>query len=165
MSQRLIYILSLVLIVGSLAFGFYLEYFDGIMPCPLCTLQRISFGSIGILFFIGIFIHRYKLGRLFINFFALLFSGAGAALAARQIWIQYHPSSAGGECGVSLHYMLQVLPLHEVMDRVFTGSAECSERGWHMLGLNIPEWSLVFFIAFALICLFYIIKDIRGTDS
>lgn len=158
MSQRLAYIVCFVTIVAILGMGFYLEYFDGIVPCPLCTLQRMCFGALGILFLLGIFLHRRRLATVIINLLSILFSIAGVLLSGRQIWIQYYPSAENGECGVSLQYMLQVLPLQDVANKIFSGSAECTQRGWELLGMNIPEWSLVFFIAFGLISIYYLFK-------
>lgn len=161
MSQRLAYIVCFLAVVVILGSGLYLEYYDGVMPCPLCTLQRVCFGFLGILFFLGIFVSRHCIARAIVNMLALLFSAAGAALAARQIWIQYFPSAEQGECGVSIQYMLKVLPLQDVIHKVFTGTAECSQRGWEFLSLSIPEWSLVCFIAFGLISLYYLFTMCR----
>ena len=36
------------------------------------------------------------------------------------------PPGAVAECGASLDYMLDVLPLHEVLGKVLTGSGECA---------------------------------------
>lgn len=157
MSQRLAYIFCLMTVAIILATGLYLEYFDGIMPCPLCTLQRICFISLGVLFFLGILLARKRILRAIINIMIILLASTGAGLAARQIWIQYFPSAEQGECGVSLQYMLQVLPLQDVVHKIFSGTAECTQRGWEFLGMNIPEWSLVFFIAFALISCYYLL--------
>ena len=43
--------------------------------------------------------------------------------------------------------MLQTLPLTEVISKVLKGSGECAEQGWLFLGLAIPSWTFVFFIA------------------
>jgi disulfide bond formation protein DsbB len=43
--------------------------------------------------------------------------------------------------------MMDVLPLHEVLGKVLTGSGECAKIDWHFLGLNMPTWVLM-----ALVC-------------
>jgi protein dithiol:quinone oxidoreductase len=148
MTQRLAYFIGLILVVGILGTGYYLEHYLGIMPCPLCTLQRICFGFSGILFLIGCMVYRYRIATVLLNLLIMLISATGMFLAARQIWIQLHPATAGGDCGVTLNYMLTVLPLSDVAQKVFSGSAECTQRGWEFLYLNIPEWSLIFFALF-----------------
>ena len=150
MTQRFAYFIGLAMVAGILGTGYYLEHYLGIMPCPLCTLQRICFGVSGVFFLIGLMVYRNRIATTIINFLTLLFSATGIFLAARQIWIQFHPAAAGNDCGVTLNYMLSVLPLSDVVQKVFSGSAECTQRGWEFLNLNIPEWSLIFFTLFFL---------------
>jgi disulfide bond formation protein DsbB len=51
------------------------------------------------------------------------------------------------DCGASLDYMLEVLPLAEVMAKVFTGSGECGTIDWRFLGLSMPAWVLAWLLA------------------
>jgi disulfide bond formation protein DsbB len=44
-------------------------------------------------------------------------------------------------------YMMDTMPFLQVLERVFAGSGECAEKGWELLGLAIPGWTLVFFVA------------------
>lgn len=159
MSQRQAYIFSFLIVVVILGTGFYLEYFEGIMPCPLCTLQRICFGVSGLLFFLGIFLYRHRIARIAINLTSVLLAAAGMFLAGRQMWIQAYPSPENTECGVSIQYMMSVLPLQDVVEKIFSGSTECTQRGWELLKLNIPEWSLLFFGLFLLINMYYLVSD------
>jgi disulfide bond formation protein DsbB len=48
---------------------------------------------------------------------------------------------------MGLNYMLETLPLTEVITRVLKGSGECQEQGWLFMGLAIPSWTFVFFVA------------------
>ncbi|MEP7275069.1 MAG: disulfide bond formation protein B [Betaproteobacteria bacterium] len=34
-----------------------------------------------------------------------------------------------------------------MITRTLTGSGECAEKGWVLLGLSIAGWTLVFFVA------------------
>jgi len=68
---------------------------------------------------------------------------AGIAVAARQIWIIAQPPGSVAECGASLDYMMAVLPWHEVLGKVLTGSGECAKVDWQFLGLNMPTWVLI----------------------
>ena len=69
------------------------------------------------------------------------------AVAARHVWIQSLPKGVVPACGMGLNYMLETLPLTEVIGRVLKGSGECAEQGWLFMGLAIPSWTFVFFIA------------------
>lgn len=154
MRIRSIYFLSFIFILALLLFSVYLQIFQGMVPCPLCTLQRLTFAILAILFLIGLFVSQHLIFRSIINFLALLASGLGIFLAGRQIWLQHFPSSAGNECGVSLQYMLQVLPFNEAMGRILTGSAECAQRGFELLNLNMAEWALIWFGLFFFLTLY-----------
>src|SRR3990167_217471 len=114
--MRLTYFIGFLLIALLLLTSVYLQVFDGFVPCPLCTMQRLSFGTLGILFLIGIALPEKGGGRLVINLLAFLASIAGIFFAARQSWLQYFPSP-NSECGASLAYMMQTFPVNEVVKK------------------------------------------------
>lgn len=159
MSIRFTYFLALIVICFLLATSVYLQIVEGIIPCPLCTLQRFTFGLLGICFLFGIFLSGKRWGRLLIHFCSATTALIGVTLAGRQVWLQQFHSSDGVECGVSLDYMLQVLPLNEVMKKVFAGSSECAQRGWEFLSFNMAEWSLACFIGFFLLIVYLFLKE------
>lgn len=164
MTIRSTYLLGLIAVSLLLLTSIYFQIFEGIMPCPLCTLQRISFGILGILFLIGIFIHSKRPIRLIINGLCLLVSVLGIFLAGRQVWLQHFPSSENGECGVSIQYMMQVLPMNEVLQKIFSGSAECTQRGWEFLHMNMAEWALIWFLGFFIMTLALFIEEFKQKD-
>jgi disulfide bond formation protein DsbB len=161
MSTRLTYIFSFLAICGILGTSVYLQVAEGIMPCPLCTLQRITFGVIGGLLFLGILLYRKRMATILLNFFVVVFSILGFIFAARQTWLQHFPSSSGSECGVSLDYMIQALPWSEVLEKIFTGSAECTTRQWELLSMSIPEWSVIFFCILFCVGGLLFIRDLK----
>ncbi|OGT36599.1 MAG: hypothetical protein A3F12_08070 [Gammaproteobacteria bacterium RIFCSPHIGHO2_12_FULL_38_14] len=147
MSLRQNYILGFIIACILLTTSVYLQLFDGFIPCPLCTLQRFSFFLIGFFFLILIFIYKRTILSMFIHLLAISSAVMGLVFAGRQIYLQ-HFSSGGNECGVSIQYMLQVLPLSDVAQKIFAGSAECSVDGWTFLRLNMAEWTFLWFIFF-----------------
>jgi protein dithiol:quinone oxidoreductase len=162
MSIRTIYFSGLVIVTAILMTSVYFQVIDGIMPCPLCTLQRISFFLLGFLFLAGIFLHAKRKANLIITTFSGIISLAGIFFAGRQVWLQYFPPLDNSECGVSLQYMMKVLPMNEVIRKIFSGSAECTQRGWELLYLNMAEWALVWFSIFFLITIYLFIKIFRN---
>ena len=149
---RLSYLLGFVAAGILLATSIYLQFYDGFVPCPLCELQRVAFALLGILFFIGLFLYTNSWGRRLTNIFIFITTLAGAFFAGRQIWLQHFPS-ANTECGVSLSYMMKVLSFNELLQKIFEGTAECSQSGWTFMSLNMAEWSLICFSLFlCLIC-------------
>lgn len=155
MSTRLFYFLGFAIILVLLLYGFYLQLFDGFIPCPLCTLQRICFGLIGFFFLIAGLFHGSRIIRLIANTFAGASALLGLFFASRQMWLQHFPPANSNECGVSLQYMLQALPLHEVVNKIFSGTAECTQRGWEFFGFNMAEWAFIWF-ALLISCIIYL---------
>ena len=89
----------------------------------------------------------------------LLIAGTGAAIAVWHVWIQAQPPGTVATCGMGLNYMLETLPLTDVLVKIFKGSGECAEAGWYLLGLAIPAWTLVFFIAMMVAAIALIRRD------
>ena len=145
-SFRSYYLVQLLIVVGILLLSFYLQRYRGMLPCPLCMMQRICFMLLAITFLFSLLTNGFfrQMGNLFSIFFSLL----GILFAGRQIWVQHFPAALSNECGVTIQYMLQVLPIHEVAQKIFSGSAECTERGFNFLFLNLAEWSLLLFVLF-----------------
>ena len=63
--------------------------------------------------------------------------------AVRQLWLQSLPADQVPACGPSLDYLMDVLPLTEVLSTVFSGDGSCAEVSWSFLGLSIPAWVIM----------------------
>lgn len=151
LTARAVFSISFLLSAGLLSFGYYLEVVGGLEPCPLCLVQRLFFGLIGLTSLIAT-LHNAKLAgvRVYSALIAL-FSLAGVIAAGRQVWLQHLPPGQVPECGPGLLYMLDTSPLGEVLLKVFKGSSDCSEVTWRFMGLSIPEWALAMFAILFLI--------------
>lgn len=160
MFTRKLYLFGFLIVCALLTFSIYLQRFKGFIPCPLCSLQRMAFTVLGILFLIGFFVYRKWLARLIVTIFLAVFSLVGLSLAGRQIWLQHFPTHTGDECGAGLKYMLSVLPIDQVLKQVIVGSGECTERGWEWLSLDLADWSMVWFAIFFLGSLYLLVKVI-----
>lgn len=154
MPTRFLYLAGFLVIAGLLSYGVYLQVFDGFQPCPLCTLQRICFGLVGIVFLIGFLFHRSRFCCLTTSILSILFSFLGLLFSGRQIWLQLYPSAGSSECGVSLRYMMQVLPWNEVAKKIIAGTAECSQRTWEFLTFSMAEWSAICFTGLLLLSVY-----------
>jgi len=84
------------------------------------------------------------------GFLVVLFSGLGAAIAGRHVWLQSVPEDQVPSCGPGLNFILDNFPISQAVDMVLRGSGECADVLWTLLGLSIPAWTLV---AFALMIL------------
>jgi protein dithiol:quinone oxidoreductase len=158
-APRPFYLLLALGCASLLGYGYYLQFVDGIEPCPLCILQRIAYIAVVIIALIGLVHAPEKIGiRVYSGLIAVA-SLIGAGIAARQVWLQHLPADKLPECGPGLDYLLQVFSFAETLQKVFTGSGECAEVNWTFLGFSIAEWSLLCFIC--LTCL-SVLHALRG---
>jgi len=76
---------------------------------------------------------------------ALIPALIGLGIAGRHVWLQYLPPEQVPACGPDLAYMMEAFPLGTMLRQVLTGSGECAAVTWRLLGLSMPEWSLLWF--------------------
>jgi disulfide bond formation protein DsbB len=126
-----------------IGYALYVQYVQGLEPCPLCILQRVAVMAAGVLFLLAALHDPAERGARAYGVLIDLVAMAGILVAARHIWIMAQPPGSVAECGASLDYMMAVLPLHEVLGKVLTGSGECAKLDWQFLGLNMPTWVLI----------------------
>ncbi|TMG81784.1 MAG: disulfide bond formation protein B [Betaproteobacteria bacterium] len=141
------HVLGFIVCAGLLAYAYYLQYVDGLEPCPLCILQRVAMAAMGLVFLIAAFHNPGRIGAHVYAALLTILGCAGAVVAGRQVWLQSLPKDQVPACGMSLDYMLETLPFTETLKKVLEGSGECAEKGWVFLHLSIAGWTLVFFIA------------------
>lgn len=154
--RRVAYLLGFLVCAGLMGWALWLQFGMDLEPCPLCMFQRVALCLAGLVFLVAFIRNPRRGGATVAAIFTLLFAGAGAALAARQVWLQTLPKDLVPSCGMGISYMLETLPFTDVIAKTLAGSGECAEKGWVFLNLSIAGWSLVFFItmivaAFALV--------------
>ena len=145
--RRPAYLLGAATCAALMAWALWLQYGLGLDPCPLCSLQRLAVIAIGVVFLIAGIHNPARLSALIYAWLTVIIGLFGAAAAIRQVWVQSLPKGEVPECGMGLNYMLESMPLADVLLKVFKGSGECAEIGWTFLDLAIPAWTLVFFVA------------------
>ena len=145
--RRAAYALGFFVCAALMAWALYLQYYMDLEPCPLCVFQRVAVIATGVVFLVAALHGPGRGGATFYAVLTFLTAGIGAGIAAWQVWIQAQPKGSVAACGMGLDYMLDTLPLFDVITRVLKGSGECAEQGWLLLGLAIPAWTFVFFIA------------------
>jgi disulfide bond formation protein DsbB len=128
---------------GLIGYALFVQYVQGLEPCPLCILQRVAVMAAGALFLLAALHDPAERGARAYGVLIDLAAMAGILVAARHMWIMAQPPGSVAECGASLDYMMEVLPLHEVLGKVLTGSGECAKLDWQFAGLNMPTWVLI----------------------
>ncbi len=144
--KRLVNLGGFLFCASVLGYAYFLQFQEGLEPCPLCIFQRVAFISMGVLFLVAAIHHA---GGIASRVYAILISIvglAGVGVAGRHVWLQHLPPDQVPECGPGLEYMLDAFPLTEALRMAFTGSGECAEVSWTFLALSMPTWSLISFI-------------------
>ena len=145
-SNRWLYLAGALFAGGLIGFALFLQYVKHQDPCPLCMVQRLIFIAISVVCVLAVLQGPKRTGeRIYAALIGLL-SLTGVAVAARHIWIQNLPKDQVPACGPGLDYMLDTMPLANVLKQLMHGSGECAEKGWTFLSLGIPEWSLLCYV-------------------
>jgi protein dithiol:quinone oxidoreductase len=154
-NRRVAYFIGFLICAGLMAYALYLQYVEMLEPCPMCWFQRIAVVALGLVFLVGAVMNPGRPGVRMLAWLSLITGGAGAALAARHLYIQSMPADALPSCGMGITYMLESMPFLDVFARALKGSVECNKIDL-ILGLPIPAWTLIFFVA-AVIAAFLLI--------
>ena len=150
MKSRLWYLLLFLWPVGLVSYALYMQHVEFLDPCPLCILQRVAYLAAAAIALVGLI--QGATGtwqRVWASLYGLS-AGIGAGIAAWHVRLQHLPPDKVPDCGPGLDYMLENLPLWHVMKEVFQGSGECADIVWTFLGLSMPTWSLLMFVAMML---------------
>ena len=146
---------------GLLAWALYKQHVDFLDPCPLCILQRLAFMWVGVVGLVAAIHGPGRVGQWVYGVLLALGSITGIVLAGRHVWLQSLPLDQVPDCGMGLNYMLDTMPVLEVLREVFYGAGECAEVLWTFFGISIPGWSLIWF-AFYTFATFFILLYTRS---
>jgi len=148
--SRPLYVIGALVCAGLLSYGYYLQYGQGLEPCPLCLVQRFFFYLVmGVLVIGALHGPRGSRWNAVYGTGVFVFAAAGAAAASRQVWLQHLPADKVPQCGPDLYFMLENFPLSRTLQSLIKGTGECAVVDWTFLGLSIAEWSLIWFVALA----------------
>ncbi len=136
--------------VLGMAFAFYLQYVEGLAPCPLCMTQRIFLVAVGVVSAIAVVHNPGTVGLRLYAAGAFIFTVLGGAFAGRHVWLQHLPEDQVPACGPSLEYLIDTLPLRDALSVLLMGDGNCAEVVWQFLGFSIPELTLAAFVAIAI---------------
>ncbi len=132
---------------------YYLQDAIGLLPCPLCVMQRIAYILFGITALAAAFHRPADAGRWLYTGLLDLWATLGAAVAGWQVYLTYHPQAA--ECGISAEErLLNDLPLSKWWPAMFEANGDCTKVDWTFLGLSVPELSLIAFVLLSAIAVY-----------
>lgn len=151
-SFRLLLALGFAGCAAAMAVALYIEHGLGFEPCPLCVLQRVVVIALGLVFLAGALHAPARGGRWFYVALATLIAAVGVGLAGRHVYLQHLPADQVPACGPTLEYLMHLLPFRQVLITVLRGDASCALVQFRVLGLSLPEWTLILFSGFFLYC-------------
>lgn len=123
--------------------SFYFQYIVGLIPCPLCIMQRVC-----VFLLLAVMGFRFStLKRAHrISFWQIIFAGAGLFFAARQLWLQSLPASQVPACMPGLDILIRYFPWKTVAQTLLWGTGDCAEVTWSLWGISMPGWCAMYFI-------------------
>jgi disulfide bond formation protein DsbB len=131
-----------------MAYALYTEYGPlHLDPCPLCIFQRVAMIALGIVFLLAA-LHA-PVGAVARVYAVLggLVAATGLSISSWHVHVQNLPPDQVPACGPGLDYMFQAFPFRDMLKMVFTGSGECHTINWSFLGLSMPFWVGIWFVA------------------
>jgi disulfide bond formation protein DsbB len=113
------------------------------LPCPLCVIQRYLFLGVAVFSLIGAFANKIKAFAAL----ALLCALGGLGTVAKHLYVLAHP---GFSCGIDpMETMLNKIPTATLLPWLFRADGLCEAAQDTVLGLNVPQWSAVWFVILA----------------
>jgi len=142
--ERSLLVLLGLICVALVGGALYMQYGLREDPCPLCILQRYFFLLVAIFAFLGARFNSWRGVRL-LEVLAALSALAGIVTAARHVYVQANP---GFSCGFdALQPLVDSLPPARWLPGVFKVAGLCETAYPPILGISLPGWSLIGFIA------------------
>jgi protein dithiol:quinone oxidoreductase len=132
-------LVSIALLAAALAVQFLKDQ----PPCALCVLQRAGFLLFALIALAAAIQRPRYRGAVAYSAALSLTALAGLGVALRHIWVLYHPKFG---CGIdALQQMVNDFPATKLLPWLFHASGECTQRHDPLLGLQVPEWSAIWF--------------------
>ena len=133
-----------------------LQHLKGQAPCPLCVLQRAAFALVALVALVGAIQQPGPRGAARYSAALALAALTGLGIAIRHVWVLYHPKFG---CGIDLlEQFVNDLPTAKLLPWLFRASGECTAPHDPILGLQVPEWALVWFCLMLLAAIVFAYK-------
>ena len=130
----------------------YLQHVKDMLPCPLCVLQRYAFLGIALFSLVGAFTKKPVVGTSL----ALLSGLGGLGVVGKHLYVIANP---GFSCGIDpLTTTLNKIPTATLLPWLFKADGWCEATTDTMLGLSVPQWSAIWFVALTLALAWLLIR-------
>ena len=132
--------------IGLLTTAWYLQYGpDRQQPCPLCVLQRYAYMALAIVCLLAAAHGPRRSGMLVYAALADLVAGTGAGLA---LWQVTKGASMDSCLADPIGEFVNGLPPANWWPEFLFANGGCADKYPPILGLYVPQWSLIWFAIF-----------------
>jgi len=146
-----------------LAEALILQHLQGQAPCPLCILQREGFLLFGLIALAAAVHNPARRGAAIYAAGTALAALSGLGVAIWHVWTLHHPKFG---CGIDvMEEFVNDLPTAKLLPFMFRASGDCSARHDPIFGLQVPEWSLVWFSLLLVSAVFFAVKWRRARPA
>ncbi len=142
---------SILVLLAALAY----EEITGLMPCPLCWLQRGVFVGFFLLSLTALLLSRFTLIRWLLVIAFVLVTATGIGVALRHLYIKLNPQSVS--CGMDVETLLNFFPVQEAVTQMLMGSSDCAQAA-NLMGLPLPAWSLTGYLLLGSLAVYSLVK-------
>jgi disulfide bond formation protein DsbB len=149
--------------LALLAVALVLQHLKGQAPCPLCVLQRGAFLLVGLIALVAAIHQPQRRGAAIYAAGIALASLSGLGVATWHVWTLHHPKLG---CGIDvMEQFVNSLPSARLLPWLFRASGECATPQQPIFGLQLPEWSLIWFCLLFLAAIFFAFKCLSAARA
>jgi disulfide bond formation protein DsbB len=142
-----------VAVVGLMGYALYEEHVVGLEACPLCILQRMAMIALGLVFAAAALHAPRSTGARAYGVLGGLAALTGMGISGWHVRLQNLPPADVPACGPGYDYIMDTFGWLDGLSMIFTASGECAEINWSFLGLSMPAWVFLWFVALGALAL------------
>ena len=144
---------GVVAVVALMSYALYEQYVEGLEACPLCILQRMALMALGLVFAVAALHAPRGVGARAYGVLGALAALTGMGISGWHVRLQNLPPADVPACGPGFDYIVDAFGWFEGLAMIFKGSGECAVVNWTFLGLSMPAWLFLWFVALGALAL------------
>ena len=134
-----------------------IEHAGGLVPCPLCLMQRVWMIAAGM---VALIAWVRESGSALYPLLTAVAGTIGGGFSIRHLYLQTLPEHEAPSCGPDIDYMFQNFPLADVLSAMTRGTGDCA-KVTSVIDVLIPAGALMIFLLIVTLCLFQLGRDRR----
>lgn len=151
--------------LSAITIALYSQYIEGLTPCALCILERISYYIIMLTSFISMFF--FTIDRVYFLYIILATFFINAGISFYHILLEQKIISSSGECqGIGVNFSAGIDQLRNAL--LGTAGADCSSRTAIFFNLSFTDINFItsiFFIAILIVFLLYVERNYNVVET